>query len=306
LYLHAMYPIDPSKRVDFGEFKDELHDVLTALSNKAEREWPTTVGSQQTYIIVLGHYRVALTAYETIRHFVAEKPIDASRKPEFVVSSPPLVRSILDALANVIFIFEHPAARTEEFRRRAWKEDFERSSRYRKKYGSDPAWKEFLLRLERREQEIRSNLGLTDAEVKALRRWPTLGAMISKDLANPDRIADDARRNYLSFLNDWFYKDFSSDTHLSPPGFYRRAMILLRESRLWSDDERTEIGVLRTKALASSVGLLLAMGAELEHELRFGMRERLVRIWTRLNYYSPDLREIYQQRPEGLLATAYS
>jgi hypothetical protein len=127
--------------------------------------------------------------------------------------------------------------------------------------------------------------------------------MISENVKEKDRLRDDARRTYLTFLNDWFYKDFSSDTHLSPPGFYRRAELVLREAGLWTDAEWTAQGILRTKALAAAIGLLLAMSAELEHELQFGMRERIVRIWSRLNYYSPDLRELYEQRARGLLSS---
>lgn len=298
-----MHPIDPSKQVDFGEFKEELHNVLLSVSNKTEREWPTTVGAPQSHLIVLGHFRISITAYETLRYFSAELPRnDAARKPEFVVSAPPLIRSILDALANILFLFEDIGPRSVEFARRAWKEDNERGQRYRKRYGNDASWAEFFAHLDRRDAEVRSALQISDEDAQALRRWPTLGAMISKNVKEKDRLRDDARRAYLVFLNDWFYKDFSSDTHLSPPGFYRRAELVLRESRLWNEQERLAQGILRTKALVAAIGLLLAMSAELEHELGFGMGERIVRIWSRLNYYSPDLRELYEERARDLLA----
>lgn len=134
---------------------------------------------------------------------------------------------------------------------------------------------------------MRITLGISDEEAMKLRRWPTLGEMISEK--PKDRMVDDDRRAYLSYLYDTYYKDFSSDTHLSPPGFYRRAPLLLKESRLWTDTEGTVLAILRTKSLVTSIGLMLAMSAEIEHELQFGMAERLERIWTRFNHYSPEL-----------------
>jgi hypothetical protein len=297
-------PIDPSKRVDWSEFKDELHNVLTSVSSKTEREWPTTVGTPQSHVIVLGHFRISLAAYETIRYFCAELPRgDSARKPEFIVSAPPLIRSVLDALANIIYLFEDIGARTLEFSRRAWKEDNERAARFRRKYGTDPAWSDFFAHLDELDGRTRASLGISEADARELRRWPTLGAMISTDPRGKDRLKDDARRLYLTYLNDWFYRDFSSDTHLSPPGFFRRVELVMHESRLWTEREWAAAGALRTQVLTATIGLMLAMSAELQNEFKFGMAERITRIWSRLNFYSPDLKELYEQRARNLLTT---
>lgn len=302
-----MHPFDPAKRIDFQTFREELHGVFAAIGNKIEREWPTSVGTPTSQMIGLGHFRISLTAYETLLYFSAERPLNAPfRKPEFVVSAPPLVRSMLDALANVLFLFEDVMKRTEEFARRGWKEEFEHENRLRARYLNDPAWKDYLEEIAKRGEAVRESLGITEDDAKKLRRWPTLGVMISSNPKERDRILQDARREYLTFLNDWFYKDFSAETHLSPPGFARRAELVFREARFWDDATRTAQAILRSKAVTAAIGFLLAMSAEFEHELRFGMAARIIQIWTRLNEISPDLRDLYEHRAMTILTSPSS
>jgi hypothetical protein len=292
--------VPEGETLNFGDIRAELDTLLEAVSNTLEREWPHGYGAVDSPAIVIGHYRVCLIAFKTLRYFCADTPaVEPNRWPEFVVSAPPLVRSMLDALANIVYIFENLAARTVELAKRGWKEDHERAERYRARYGNDAAWTAYFAELAAEEPRVRELLAIEHAEMQQLRRWPSLGKMISA--TDRDRLGDDSRREFLTYLNDLFYREFSEDAHLSPPGLYRRSDVLLVERRLWTNRQREAVADKRTHALMTAMGLMFAISAEFSHDLRLGLNERIVRLWTRVNFYSSILKELYEQRYSTLL-----
>lgn len=288
--------------LDFKTISDELDTALTAVSNQLEREWPSGVGGEDSQVIVIGLFRVSLTSFMATRYLCATVPSDAYRKPEFVITAPPILRSVLDALANIVYLFEDLTRRSDDFSRRGWKEDYDKTQRYFAAYGSDSWWKPYLDQMTSEELRIRTMLGIKNEDVGKLRRWPTLGAMVSKNEKEPDRVCDDDRRALLTYVNDWFYRELSQETHLSPPGLYRRAEVLLVESRLWTDEHRDTIDQLRSDIYMVGMMLLMSIASELQNELRLGLAERLVRLWSRLSLHSRMIEELYNFRYWTLLA----
>jgi len=282
--------------LDFREVQEELDNVLLSISEKLAREWPRSVGNHETFVVVLGMYRVSWFSYRAMRYLSATAKInfDPKRLPEFVTAMPPIARSILDAIANVVYIFEGDVTeRTNEYLRRGWGEDYRHFLRDRERHGHEPAWADVLARLEARLEEVRVELTLpVEARDKLPRRWPNLGTMMSDK--DPDRVRDPQRRELLAMLKEMYWEGFSGETHLSGPGLYRRAGLLLNESRLWDDADRAVLDRLRTEYLMGGSELMLSLAAELEAELQLGMAERLVRIWVRLSYHSTDMNRIYK------------
>jgi hypothetical protein len=292
---------DEKVPLDFREIRDELDNALVSVSNKLEREWPKGLGNEDSQVIVVGLFRVALTTFMATRYVCASIPFDPSRKPEFVVAAPPMLRSVLDALATVVFLFEDLTERCEEFSRRGWKEDYDRALRYVAAYGDDPWWRPYLDQMNSEAARIRTLLNIRDEEVPKLRRWPILGGMISKDLKAPDRIRDGERLKFLTYMNDFFYRELSQEAHLSPTGLYHRAEVLLVDSRLWTDEHRDALSRLRSDVYMVAILLILSLASELQNELRFEMGERLVRLWTRMCLHSKMFEELYEFRYSRLL-----
>lgn len=294
--------LDEKPPLDFKTVRDELDAAFTAVSNKLEREWPKGRGAEDSQVIVVGLFRVSLTSFMATRYLCATTPSDPYRLPEFVITAPPILRSVLDAFANIVYLFEELKARSDEFSRRGWKEDFDRTQRYLAAYGSDPWWRPYLDQMASEEMRVRAMLAIQQDEIPGIRRWPTLGAMISKNEKEPDRVRDDSRRAVLTYVNDWFYRELSQDTHLSPPGLYRRAELLLLESRLWTHEHRETLDQLRSEVYMVGMMLILSIASELQNELKFGMGERLRRLWSRLCVHSKMFEELYGFRYNSLLA----
>lgn len=297
---HAVGDHTPITPLLWPAIQRDLDGVLIAVSNLLEREWPQTAGDDDSQGIILGHYRVAWFTFKAIRYLTADEN-DGFRMREFATAVPPLARSLLDVLANLVYFFQDDlSGRTREFIIRGFVEDLEKIDAHRNFYGDNPGWAEYIAELDAELKRIRGLLkDVSDDQLNSMKRFPTLGAMISNK--GPDRIADDARRGFLKYLNEWFYKEYSQDAHLSAPGLYRRAGFLLKESRLWTDAEHDKVKIHSGGTLMSAIVLMLAIASEIEATLNLGVRARLVMVWTRLSHHSIMIWDMYQQRYLSLL-----
>jgi hypothetical protein len=290
---HAVSAHDEMGELDFATVGDELDEVLVSVSNLLERSWPPRAGSSDAQAVVLGLYRVAWVSFKTLRYFCAEVPPDSRRWPEFVTSAGPVERSIVDAFANIIYLFQDNLdERAREFGRRGWVEDRRRANELAERYASNPAWRPYLDTLQAELARIQRELGISNADVATLRRWPRLSDMISQNAKHRDRIADQRRREFLEYIEDLMYREFSQDTHLSGPGLYRRADLLLTESRFWNEQQRELCGRRRTDAIMGSIALMLAIASELEFSLRLEMAPRILAVWLkfcRVSSFHTDL-----------------
>jgi len=302
---HEVGAHDEMSSLDFGTVQEELDNVLISVSNRLERAWPSRAGNSDSQAVVLGLYRVAWVSFKTLRYFCAEIPVDARRWPEFVTSAGPMGRSIADALANIIYLFQDNLDRRAlEFGRRGWLEDHRRANQLAQRYAANPAWAPYLANLRAELSRIQGELGIRGEEVKALRRWPRLSDMISQNPNHRDRIADQNRREFLEYIEDFLYKEFSQDTHLSGPGLYRRAELLLTESRSWDERQRELCRRRRTDAVMGTLALMLALAAELELSLELEMAPRIVAVWLKLCRASSFMTELMVRRHFAQFRTA--
>jgi hypothetical protein len=279
---HRVSAHDQMGALDFAMVGEELDAVLLSVSNLLERSWPTRAGGPDAQAVVLGLYRVAWVSFKTLRYFCAEVPSDAARWPEFVTSAGPVARSIADALANIVYLFQDNLdERVREFERRGWVDDRRRVNELTERYAHNPAWQPYLKTLHSEQNRIQAELGVPDGEVSRLKRWPRLSDMLSQNVNHRDRIADSGRREFLEYIEDFLYKEVSQDTHLSGPGLYRRAELLLTESRVWTDEQRKLCSRRRSDAIMGSIGLMLAMAAEIEMSLSLELAPRIVAVWLK-------------------------
>jgi hypothetical protein len=77
-------------------------------------------------------------------YICGDKPADPLRKLEYAVSCPPIVRTLVDSLFNVIFALEDLENRVTWYYKSGWREDYEKLERYMSEYGSVPEWKSWL------------------------------------------------------------------------------------------------------------------------------------------------------------------
>lgn len=294
---HPVSNHDEMGELDFATVSEELDAVLLSISNLLERSWPPRAGGPDAQAVVLGLYRVAWVSFKTLRYFCAEVPPDTRRWPEFVTSAGPVARSIVDALANIIYLFQDNLdQRAGEFGQRGWVDDHRRVNELVERYRANPAWRPYLDTLQAERARVQGELRIRDADIPNLKRWPRLSDMISQNVNHRDRISDQARRAFLEYIEDFMYREFSQDTHLSGPGLYRRAELLLTESRFWDYRLRELCKRRRTDAVMGTIGLMLAMAAEIEFSLQLQMAPRILALWLKFARVSSFHTELMMRR----------
>jgi len=107
-------------------------------------------------------------------------------------------------------------------------------------------------------------------------------------------------RQFLEYLNDWFYRDLSAESHLSGYGLMRRGGVLLAPDKHENREEM--LRKYKSDQVSITITLLLALASEIEAHFLFGLAERIKYVWCILNAYSIAARELYDRRYSALLS----
>jgi hypothetical protein len=167
---------NPTKKaLDYGVIKNDWTSLLKGMALKLEREFPSALASQGAREFFWLTFRVALNTYNTLVFICADKQPDPFRKLEFTISCPPLVRTLVDSLFNVVFVLEDIEPRIVWYYKSGWRESHERLLRYSKAYGSLEGWQEWLEVFARYQEQTASHWTINKAErdnFKLIRYWP--------------------------------------------------------------------------------------------------------------------------------------
>src|SRR5258708_13554144 len=91
--------LNEKEAFNYQKIKPELLNLFEATANKIEREWDKRypkIDSAQAFFTEL--IPIATNTYGTIVYICADTPDDIYRKPQFILSSAPLVRSLFEEL----------------------------------------------------------------------------------------------------------------------------------------------------------------------------------------------------------------
>ena len=283
---------DERINIDFRIIAKEIDRLLTAFKNSTLREWPTKWnGLLGAALLVQGSIRVAATTYDLIRFVCKDKQYyrDPWQKLDFVTAVPPLTRSILDILFALVFLFDDVSTNSERFIQGGWREMCEETERMRREYSSNPKWQQYLGERAGRMEEMRSLRNLPPCGDQALKSffWPHPGQMRN---AVPLSVE---RKEFLNYLNDWYYKEFSAADHLSFPGLLMRGSPLM-----WHEDDEApelKLNVLRSYFFTTTITLVMAILSEVQIEAGFGHANNLKYVWRILTDID-NPKEIYDLR----------
>lgn len=277
---------------------EPLDQILITLENKIERDWPHALsaygGSRE---IVLFTFKVAKNTYSTMRWICADKPHYDDRKLEYSVAVPPLARTIVDNIFTLIFLSEDVPKRSQWYYKSGWRELKEEFDRYQSKYSKDHNWTDWLKSFQKNLELSKKPWGIDETEEKDLKKikwWPTPPKML-KDypFGNPET------KVFLQFLNDWFYKELSSASHLNLPGLMKAGLQLVQDQS--DTDQREKLLGFKSNCVTTTVTLILALISEIEILARFGLQDRITYIWGVLIQYWSDAKELYDIRYAELL-----
>ncbi len=281
--------------LDFALVWDRLGSLYQAVHNKLEREWPVSLDPTEALPVLLrGFVLLSANTLKSIGYLCADHPPDANRRPEYALSVPPLARTLMDTLFNIVFLFENPSENIRWYWRSAWREYREDRDRYKERYGDDPRWSEWLETFEKTLEGFREPWFVeAGTDAKDVRYWPHPGQMLRCSELSEDR------RAFLQYLNDWFYKDLSRSSHLSGPGFILRSFTLFE----YPENPKREENLVHLKgsSVFTVVTLFLAILSEIEGAVRFGLAPRMEYLWGLLKAHSEEALDLYEKRYSKLL-----
>jgi hypothetical protein len=293
---NAWERVPSDRRLDFRVFAEPLLTLAEATALKIEREWPAAhervPGAQLLFRLLT---RLATTTYQSIIYLSAEHPADLARRVAFSSSVPPMSRSIVDILYSVVFILEDIGPRTDWYYRAGWREMSETFLRYRGRYAGQPDWSAWLRDFESGLERIRRDWRVSDADagnLRAIPRWPIPTKMKEHALTL------DAK-TYFQYLEDWFYREFSQEAHVTLPGLARRASTFLRD-----DDDDAALGEWKKKRsdwVGYAMVLELAVLSEIVFFFGFDLAARCSYLWGILTGYMEMARELHEVRYTGFL-----
>jgi hypothetical protein len=238
--------------------------------------------------------------WESIRFLCFEQPKNGWHR-EFVYSVPPLARTLLDSLFNIIFMFDNPSVNVHWFLLGGWADQNKARKRFKRRYGTDFDWKTWLdcfaASIKQTEDQL---VEVTKAERQSPERplmgyWPNPGQMSKKH----NTIQDAARAAFLEHISDWFYKHLSGDSHLSLTGLLNRGGYRLPLAAGVDPEELYR--QTRSNFILTALTIYVALLSEVSKELGLVVElARLREVWKKLVVW-PDAADLHRVRYEALL-----
>ena len=290
--------VPPEDRLDFTVIGQPLENLAVATINKIDRQFPTelaSIGGAQPLFLLLS--KLAQTTYQTIKYFCVETSPDPALRIEFVSSTPPLLRSLVDEIFTVVFLSADLKTNVPWYYRSGWREQAECGAKLRKRYAEVPSWKEWLEQYDGLLEQSWQDQSVTKkqkANPHLILWWPTPAQMLkAKDLSAETKA-------FLEYLNEWIYRTLSQGTHLTYPGLVWRGGTMLRDK----DDLLREPEWLkkRSDTVGDAVLFLLAFLTEVNNTLGFNLGPQCSYIWGVWKEYDGATADLYDMRYRAMLS----
>jgi hypothetical protein len=290
-------------RIDYEPLRVPIEEIPSALVNRIARERGQALAGVHPALpeFLEVSLRISDVTWRTIKSLCADKVLADEQRLQFAISVPPLARTLLDSLFTIIYLFDEPAGNTRRFLASGWRELLDIDARLRGRHGQDPEWDAWLGGLAGDISRLERHAAITADErkkPKLVSWWPNPGKMGST--TSDVRAKEATRASFLAYLNDWFYKHLSGDSHLSFTGLARRGGRLLDPENL----ERTKasLTLYRSEVVFDSLTIFMALLSEISGQLKLDHEaERLRLAWSYLSKW-PSAHDLYEQRYRTWLA----
>jgi hypothetical protein len=159
--------------------------------------------------------------------------------------------------------------------------------------------------------KIETNLRITPEEKNDLNkilRWPKMARVIRR-LQN--EYPQSNAIPFIQFLDDWLYRELSMQSHLEPRGLGELGLSFLgmEDLKIISGQDRDgirarldeKIEKLRTTQMWTAITLVLSLVTEIEAHFSYGLKQKLIFVWTLVNAHNEISQEVFNERYEALL-----
>ncbi|MBZ5502393.1 MAG: hypothetical protein LAN59_09145 [Acidobacteriia bacterium] len=290
--------------LDAKTFQPQLDQLVDTLAYKVQREGlaklpkPAFV-TADIYMLM----RQAHRSYDLFLYLNSDER--RSKDPDWRIAYSivilPILRCMIDCLYNVTSILKSPGPKGYQFRESGYKLALRALDDDEQRYGGDPKWDSYIAEKRRLITVAMKTNGITSADIKAVKTWPTLGAYLRVDKNNPDT----PHKQFLRTLTFGFWQEYSGMAHatfqgLLPTAFFYAPKDVPHEYRPVLDD--TGEGMIFL-SVSRAAAILLCLLTEVQAYFRFDgarINERLHQVWNAL-IVVPEIKELYDKRYATLM-----
>lgn len=294
------------ERLDDRVIREPMRDLSEAIQMLVDRDFPRQyqpiIGF---HVLVQGNLRISTTSAQAIRYLCTDAPVDPGHQKEFVVAAFPVARTILESLFALVFLFDDPKENTNWYYRSTLRILYEQLERWKRKFSNVEDWHDFL---EQRESYLLGNaaqMGLSLEQIsssdsnkkRGIKRFPTPSRMVQGNA-----IKEQQRKEFLQFLNQWYYGWLSEASHLSGSRLIPANYMLAGET--FHGPYALTWELYKTEAVVTSDTLLLAILSEIIVECGYDLKPKAQYIWTLLSLNNPFSKVLYEKRYQQILSRA--
>lgn len=290
--------------LDFALVGAPVTESLRRTITELERRWPANMKRPEGASIILRSLvAIATNDYRAAMYLCKEVPAAEAAPLEFGLAVGPLVRRVLEALLQIVFLMDDLATNTQRYFQKGWQELTQENALLNEAHGGDPKWDRYLVARIEHANGFGLMSGLTVGENGEL-----TGRIKPGYPSNPGRLTSPSekklfkhieRSNYCVYLGKWFYAALSQESHLTFAGVGRQLPVVLGNM---TGRDREIIVRRKSIAVGTMLTLLLAILSEIESEFGYGEKQKLIYLWTLLVAHSDESKDLYMRRYHPLLS----
>lgn len=279
--------------LDFSIIKEPLDNLCIATKNRLERDWPDTINASVLLkLAVRAQVETAINTHLTIRYLCADYPEDYSRKIEYAISCPPLLRGIVETLCNLVFLFEDIQTRGNLFLKQGYFDFIKYKKRYIDWLGGNNQYHEFMNIVTSQVDYLREKAEITGKEKR--QRFPGPKQMLDEKWGNSSET-----QTVLKYLYEMHYDPLSSNSHLSWLGIVTRSLCLLQRNE---EEKLKLVKHLKNEYNVANVILILAIISEIQKNMGFDLLPRIETLWLKLTPLTAWADELYNKRYRAMVS----
>jgi len=222
-----------------------------------------------------------------------------NRPKRLILQAGILNRSLLETLGNLMALCQAPQSRTRILERELFKNQAVTLQRYRKSFGNEEKWQEFLRVYEQGLEVAAKDVRISRTYIKnpdRIRdRWPTPGRMIYGDRKRGQpRFLRGTRLAAFREIYEYHYEGQSEQAHQRGAAL-GLALVVDKPEDQWNP------GHGESNIVSTAILFLTCILSELEHKGEYVAHPKLRELWSYLRDIDDEAKDLWRIRYSQLL-----
>lgn len=285
-------------------FQTQLDRLADTLCYKVQREGQKKIS--KPLFVIADIYMLMRQAHRIYDLFIymnsdEHRYKDPHWRIAYSITILPILRCMIDCLYNVTAILKSPGPKGYQFRESGYSMALRELDADENRYGGDPKWDQYIAEKRQLILTGMQNNGITMADAKAAKTWPTLSAYLRIDKNNPDT----PHKQFLRTLTYGFWQEYSGMAHATFQGLLATGTFYVPKDLPHEDQAKVDFVGERMVFLSVSraAAILLCLLTEVQAYFKFegaNINKRLHEVWKAL-IVAFEIKGLYKDRYKKLM-----